>query len=78
MQAAVSSLILLTSVVIFSSVVVGFAVEIFASTLTYSNQQLSQLQTLNQNILNQTRLFANGTSIANQTAWLSFDGLLVP
>ena len=78
MQAAVSSLILLTSVVIFSSVVVGFAVEIFASTLTYSNQQLSQLQTLNQNLLNQTQVFTNGTSYANQTAWLSFDGLLLP
>ena len=72
MQATVSALILITSTVIFSSIVVGYAVEVFEQTLTEGNQQLEQLKSLNLNLLNQTSTLYNST-LSNQTTWLPQD-----
>ncbi len=76
MQGTVSALILITSTVVFSSIVVGYAVEIFEVTLATGNQQLEQLKNLNLNMLNQTINLYNST-ISNQVT-LSKQTTLLP
>ncbi len=61
MQTQVASLLLITSSVILASIVVGFAVNISQQTLSVEdNPQLERLQSLQDQMLNQTSTWLDG------------------
>ncbi len=70
MQGTVAALLLLTSAVILTCVVVGFAVTVFEQTLqTTNNPQLDRLKDMQRSLLNETDSLFNQTQMppANPT-----------
>ncbi len=70
MQTQIASILMITSTVIFASIVVGFAATITEQTLSVEdNKQLERIQNLQDKMLNETNTWLDGLQdiSSNQT-----------
>jgi len=76
MQSTLSSLLLITSTVVFACIVINYAAGIAQTTLQTANLPgLERLRNLQNNVLNQTNLLLNATSLSPEGSPIPIESL---